>query len=59
MVPNSREEKKIPKKTVDRRDYDGRFKSFFAETLSRFRSPQSTYSAICAAIIALNLVLLF
>jgi hypothetical protein len=33
----------------------GRFKNFFGETLSRFRSPQSTYSTICAAIIAFSL----
>ncbi|MDR0693282.1 MAG: transposase [Puniceicoccales bacterium] len=33
----------------------GRFKNFFGENLSRFRSSQSAYSAICAAIIAVNL----
>jgi hypothetical protein len=37
----------------------GRFKSFSGETLFRFRSPQSAYFAICAAIIAFNFSFLF
>jgi hypothetical protein len=36
-----------------------RFKNFFGGTLSRFRSAQSAYSAVCAAIIAFNLAPLF
>jgi hypothetical protein len=37
----------------------GRFKNFFGETLSRFRSQQSAYFAIWVAIIAFNLDPLF
>jgi hypothetical protein len=41
MVPNSREEKRFLKKRSAVETMIGRFKSFFAETLSRSRSPQS------------------
>jgi hypothetical protein len=37
----------------------GRFKNFFGENLPRFRSSQSAYFAICAAIIACNLAPFF
>ncbi|MDR1232822.1 MAG: IS982 family transposase [Puniceicoccales bacterium] len=59
MAPNSREEKRFLKKRSIVETMIGKFKSFFGETLSRFRSPQSAYSAICAAIIAFNLGPLF
>ncbi|MDR2603082.1 MAG: transposase [Puniceicoccales bacterium] len=51
--------KKIPKKRSIIETMIGKFKSFFGEILFRFRSPQSAYSAICAAIIAFNLGPLF
>jgi hypothetical protein len=55
MALNSQEEKRFLKKRSIVESMIGRFKSFFGETLSRFRSPQSAYSAIYAAIIACNL----
>jgi hypothetical protein len=59
MVLNSREEKRFLKKRPIIETMIGKFKNFFGETLSRFRSSQSAYSAICAAIIAFNLPPLF
>jgi hypothetical protein len=54
MDPNSREEKRFLKKRPIIETMARKFKSFFGKTLSRFRSPQSAFSAICAAIIAFN-----
>jgi hypothetical protein len=51
--------KKIPKKRSITETMISKFKNFFGETLSRFRSPQSAYSAICVAIIAFDLGPLF
>jgi hypothetical protein len=59
MVPNSQEEKRSLKKRSIIETMIGRFKNFFDETLSRFRSSQSAYSAICAAVIAFNFSPLF
>ncbi|MDR2603124.1 MAG: transposase [Puniceicoccales bacterium] len=55
MVSNSREEKKFLKKRSIVETMIGKFKNFFGETLSRFLSPQSAYSAIYTAIIPSNL----
>jgi hypothetical protein len=59
MAPNSREEKRFLKKRSIIETMIGKFENFFDETLSRFRSAQSAYFAICAPIITFNLTLLF
>jgi hypothetical protein len=52
MAPNSQEEKRSLKKRSIIGTMIGRFKSFLDETLSRFHSSQSPYSAIGAPVIA-------
>jgi hypothetical protein len=52
VAPNSLEEKRSLTKRSIIETMTGRFKNFFCETLSRFRYPQSPYSAIGAPIIA-------
>ncbi|MDR1891073.1 MAG: transposase [Puniceicoccales bacterium] len=54
MTPNSEEEKRLLKKRSIVETVIGKFKNFFGSTLSRFRSPQSAFSAICSGVLALN-----
>lgn len=55
MKPNTREEKELLRKRPIVETVIGKFKNFFGNTLSRFRSPQAAFSAICAAIVTVNL----
>ncbi|MDR1890762.1 MAG: transposase, partial [Puniceicoccales bacterium] len=54
MTPNSEEEKRLLKKRSIVETVIGKFKNFFGATLSRFRSPQAAFSAICAGVLAVN-----
>jgi IS5 family transposase len=54
MTPNSEEEKRLLKKRSIIETVIGKFKNFFGATLSRFRSPQAAFSAICAGVLAVN-----
>jgi hypothetical protein len=54
MTPNSEEEKRLSKKRSIVETVIGKFKNFFGATLSRFRSPQAAFSAICAGVLAVN-----
>jgi IS5 family transposase len=55
MTPNTLEEKKLLQKRSLVETVIGKFKNFFGTKLSRFRSPQAAFSAICAGILAVNL----
>jgi hypothetical protein len=55
MRPNTNEEKKLLKNRSIVETVIGKFKNFFGATLSRFRSPQTAFSAICTGILAVNL----
>jgi hypothetical protein len=55
MQPNTDEEKRLPKNRSIVETVIGKFKDFFGATLSRFRSPQAAFSAICAGILVVNL----
>jgi hypothetical protein len=54
MTPNTEEEKRLLKKLSLVETVIGKFKDFFGTTLSPFRSPKSAFSAICAAVLAVN-----
>jgi hypothetical protein len=55
MSSNIQEEKELLKKRSIVETVIGKFKNFFGATLSRFRSPQAAFSAICTGILAVNL----
>jgi IS5 family transposase len=55
MIPNTHEEKKLLQKRSLVETVIGKFKNFFGAKLSRFRSPQAAFSAICAGVLAVNL----
>ncbi|MDR1457776.1 MAG: transposase, partial [Puniceicoccales bacterium] len=54
MTHNTEEEKRLLKKRSLVETVIGKFKNFFGASLSRFRSPRSAFSAICAAVLAVN-----
>jgi hypothetical protein len=54
MVPNTPEETELLKKRTLVETVIGKFKNFFGAKLSRFRSPQAAFSAICAGVLAVN-----
>jgi IS5 family transposase len=55
MPKNTAEEKTFLKKRSLVETVIGKFKNFFGSKLSRFRSPQAAFSAICADVLAVNL----
>jgi IS5 family transposase len=55
MRSNTPEEKKLLQKRSLVETVIGKFKNFFGAKLSRFRSPQAAFSAICAGVLAVNL----
>jgi hypothetical protein len=54
MAPNTPEETELLKKRSLVETVIGKFKNFFGAKLSRFRSPQAAFSAICVGVLAVN-----
>jgi hypothetical protein len=55
MEPNSAEEKELLRKRPLVKTVIGKIRNFFCQKLSRFRSPQAAFSAICAGVPSVNL----
>jgi IS5 family transposase len=55
MQPNTAEERVLLKRRSLVETVIGKFKDIFGATLSRFRSPQAAFAAICAGVLAINL----
>jgi hypothetical protein len=55
MEPNSDEEKELLRKRPLVEPVIGKIRNFFGPKLSRFRSPQTAFLAICAGVLAVNL----
>jgi hypothetical protein len=56
MRPNTAKEKALLKKRSLVETMIGKFKDYFGPSLSRFRSPRAAFSAICAGVLAVNLI---